>query len=144
MPDRNRIYQTKKMPTHTNVQPEPGNRQTSFLGRRDTWISNLHFSGVIFFTFPRPIILQLNIEGLTTSKINVLDPLAVKNVALVVLLFDIHCTSSEKLIYPSFELHRFSLSRKNGFSSFVHERLRYTFLKQSPLKSENRRPNGSV
>ena len=47
-----------------------------------------------------------------------------------------HCTSSEKLILPSFALAGFSLSRKHGLATFVHEPLKYRLLKQSPFKSE--------
>ena len=67
---------------------------------------------------------------------NVLHHLAVQHEALVILLQETHFTSLEKLKLPSFALAGFSLSRKHGLARFVHERLKYTLLKQSPLKSE--------
>ena len=70
----------------------------------------------------RSIILQLNIASLTASKVYVLHHL------------EIHFCG--KLIHPSFALAGFSFSRKHGLATFVHERLKYTLLKQSPLKSE--------
>ena len=85
-----------------------------------------------------PFSIELNIEGLAASKMNVLHHLAVEHEALIILLQETHCTSSEKLILPSFALAEFSLSRKQGLAAFVHERLKYTFLKQSPLKSETK------
>ena len=109
MPDRNKIYQNGRVRTHPDVQPGPGNRQTSFSGRSDARGSNLPFSEHIVHTFRRPTILQLNIEGLTASNMNVLHQLAVLLEALVILLQKTLCTSSEKLILPSFTLAGFSL-----------------------------------
>ena len=55
----------------------PANQQTSFSGRDDEYVAHkLLFSGHIIKKFPRPSILQLNIEGLTASKMNVLHHLA--------------------------------------------------------------------
>ena len=125
-----------RVSTHLDVQPGPVNRQTSFSGRGDACELNLPFSGHIINTFRRPTILQLNIEGLTVSKMNVLYHLAVQHEALVILLQETHCTSSEKLKLPSFALNGFFLSRKHGLATFGHEGLKYTLLKQSPLKSE--------
>ena len=122
--------------THPDVQPGPANPQTSFLGQGDACESNLLFSGHILNTFQRPTILQLNIEGLTGSKMNVLHHLAVQHEALVILLQEVHCNSSEKLKLPSFALSGFSLSRNHGLAMFVHERMKYTLLKQPPFKSE--------
>ena len=56
--------------------------------------------------------------------------------ALVILLQETHCTDAEKLVLPNYQLAGSSLSRKHGFATFVHERLRYTLLDQSPLTSE--------
>ena len=56
--------------------------------------------------------------------------------ALVILLQETHCTDAEKLVLPNYQLSGSSLSRKHGFATFVHERLRYTLLDQSPLTLE--------
>ena len=84
----------------------------------------------------RPTILQLNIKGLTASKMNVFHHLAMQSEALVILLQEIHCTDAEKLVLPNYQLAGSSLSRKHGLATFVHERLRYTLLDQSLLTSE--------
>ena len=55
--------------------------------------------------------LQLNIEGLTASKMNVIHNLALQSEALVILLQETHCTDAEKLVLPSYQLAGFSLSR---------------------------------
>ena len=135
MTDRNRTYQNGRVSTHSDVQCGSANRQTSFSGRGNVRIK-LPFSGHIANKFRRPTILQLNIEGLTASKINVLHHLAMQSEALVILLQETHCTDAEKLVLPHYQLAGSSLSRKHGLATFVHEQLRYTLLDQSPPTSE--------
>ena len=67
MTDRNRTYQNGRVSTHSDVQCGSANRQTSFSGRGNARIK-LPFSGHIANKFRRPTILQLNIKGLTASK----------------------------------------------------------------------------
>ena len=67
---------------------------------------------------------------------NVLHHLAMQSEALVILLQENHCTDAEKLVLPNYQLAGSSLSRKHGLATFVHERLRYTLLDQSPPTSE--------
>ena len=67
---------------------------------------------------------------------NVLHHLGMQSEALVILLQETHCTDAEKLVLPNYQLAVSSLSRKHGLATFVHERLRYTLLDQSPLISE--------
>ena len=55
---------------------------------------------------------------------------------LVILLQETHCTDAEKLVLPNYQLAGSSLSKKHGLTTFVHERLRYTLLDQSPPTSE--------
>ena len=135
MTDRNRTYQNGRVSTHSDVQCGSANGQTSFSGRGNARIK-LPFSGHIANKFRRPTILQLNIEGLTASKINVLHHLAMQSEALVILLQETHCTDAEKLVLPNYQLAGSSLSRKHGLATFVHKRLRYTLLDQSPPTSE--------
>ena len=135
MTDRNRTYQNGRVSTHSDVQCGSANRQTSFSGRGNARIK-LPFSGHIANKFRRPTILQLNIEGLTASKMNVLHHLAMQSEALVILLQETHCTDAEKLVLPNYQLAGSSLSRKHGLATFVNERLRYTLLDQSSPTSE--------
>ena len=99
MTDRNRTYQNGRVSTHSDVQCGSANRQTSFSGRGNVKIK-LPFSGHIANKFRRPTILQLNIEGLTASKMNVLYHLAMQSEAFVILLQETHCTDKEKLVLP--------------------------------------------
>ena len=135
MTDRNQTYQNGRVFTHSDVQRGSANWQTSFSGRGNACIK-LPFSGHIANKFRRPTILQLNIEGLTASKINVLHHLALQFEALVIQLQKTHCTDAEKLVLPNYQLAGCSLIRKHGLATFVHERLRYTLLDQSPPTPE--------
>ena len=120
MTDRNRTYQNERVSTHSDVQCWSDNWQTSFSGRGNARIK-LPFSGHIANKFRRPTILQLNIEGLTASKMNVLHHLAMQ---------ETHCIDAEKLVLPNYQLAGSSLSRKHGLATFFYERLRYTLLDQ--------------
>ena len=131
MTDRNRTYQNERVSAHSDVQCGSANRQTSFSGRSNAKIK-LPFSGHIANKFRRPTILQLNIEDLTASKMNVLHHLAMQSEPLVILLQETHSTDAEKLVLPNYQLVESSLS----LATFVHERLRYTLSDQSPPTSE--------
>ena len=74
--------------------------------------SNLPFSGHIVNTFRRSTILQLNIEGLTASKMNVLDHLAVQHEALVILFF--HTKKKKKVSKKPFTVTCNKLAFKNS------------------------------
>ena len=86
--------------------------------------------------FRRPAILQLNIEGLTASKMNVLHHLAVQFEALVILLQETHWASTDKLVIPGFALAGSCLNRIHSLATFVHELQKWTLVDQSPFTSE--------
>ena len=109
MTDRNRTYQNGRVSIHSDVQCGSANRQTFFSGRGNARMK-LPFSGHIANKFRRPTILQLNIEGLTASKMNVLHHLATQAEALVILLQETHCTDAEKLVLPNCQLAGSSLT----------------------------------
>ena len=122
----NRMCPPGRVSTYSDAQG-PANQQTSFSGRGYECVAHkLPFSGHIIKKFREPLILQLNIEGLTASKINVLHHLATQLEAFVVLLQETHCTSAEKLVLSNYQLAGFSLSRKHGLATFVHEWLKWT------------------
>ena len=116
--------------------PESTGRWSVGVGRRHPATMRKAFLGHIANKFRRPTILQLNIKGFTASKNNVLHHLAMQSEALVILLQENHGTNAEKLGLPNYQLAGSSLSRKHGLATFVHERLRYTLLDQSPPTSE--------
>ena len=99
MSDRNRTCQPGRFTPHPDVQSGPTSRQTPFSGRGD-----VPLSGHTINKFRRPAVFQLNIEGLTASKMNVLHHLAVQYEALVILLQEAHCTCADKLTILGFAI----------------------------------------
>jgi len=85
---------------------------------------------------PRPNILQMNTEGLTADKISVIEQLAYKNKAFIIFLQETHCETADKLVNPNFSLAGSVLSRNHGLATFVHERLEWSLVDQSPEQSE--------
>ena len=67
---------------------------------------------------------------------NFLHHLATQLEALVILLQETHYTSAEKLVLSNYQLAAFSLSRKHGLATFVHERPKWTLYDQSATTSE--------
>ena len=97
----NRTCPLGRVSTYSDAQG-PAN-QTSFLGRSDECVAHkLPFSGHIIKKFCGPSILQLNIEGLTASKMNVLHHLATQLEAFVILLQETHGISAEKLVLSNY------------------------------------------
>jgi len=81
---------------------------------------------------PRPNIIQLNTEELTADKISFIEQLAYKKKAFITVLQEIHCTSADKLVIPNFSLAGSVLNRNHGLATFVHERLEWSLVDQSP------------
>ena len=123
MSDRNRTCQSGRVIPHSDVRPGHTTRQTPFSGQGDVPLSEHTVNKI-----RRPAVLQLNIEGLTASKINVLHHLALQYEALVILLQETHCTCADKLTIPGFVLTGSSLSRKHGHATFVHDRIKWTLV----------------
>jgi len=84
----------------------------------------------------RPNILQLNTEGLTADNISIIEQLAYKNKAFIIVLQETHCTTADKLVIPSFSLAGSILSRNHGLATFVHERLEWSLVDQSQSETE--------
>ena len=104
------------------------------------WVGHkTHFSGrgsINAAENPLPNILQLNTEGLTAEKISVIEQLAYKNKAFIIVLQETHCTTADKLVIPNFSLAGSVLSRNYGRGTFVHERLKWSLVDQSPELSD--------
>ena len=131
MSDRNRTCQPGRVTLHLDVHPGPTTRKTPFSGRGD-----VPLSGLTVNKFRRPAVLQLNIENLTASKMNVLHHLTVQYEALLILLQETHCTCADKLTIPGFALAWSALTKKHGHATFDCDRLKWTSVDQSPVPSE--------
>jgi len=59
-----------------------------------------------------------------------------KNKAFVIVLQETLCTTADKLVIPNFSLAGSTLSRNHGLATFVHERLEWSMVDQSPEQSE--------
>ena len=132
MTDRNQICPNGRASTVTDVLARPCNWQTPFSGRGNV-------SKRIVNKFRKPAIPQLNIEGLTASKMSVLWHLAAQRESLVILLQETHSTSAQRSALPDYQLAGFSLSRKHGLATFAHKRLKSTLFDQSPSISKTER-----
>ena len=62
--------------------------------------------------------------------------LAAQSETLVIPLQETHCTSAQRLVLLDYQPAGFSLSRKHGIATFVHERQKWTLFDQSPPTSE--------
>ena len=100
--------------------------QTTFL-RRGSWNAPEDL---------RLNILQLNTEGLTADKLSVIEQLAYKNKAFIIVLQETHCATEDKLEIPNFALAGSILSRNHDLATFVHERLEWSPVNQFPEQSE--------
>ncbi|KAI4829269.1 hypothetical protein KUCAC02_023323 [Chaenocephalus aceratus] len=77
-------------------------------------------------------VLQLNVEGLTTAKLEVLRHLANSNGAAVLLLQETHCTSDNILKIPGFHLAGSIYSKQHGVATFVRTEISWSASSQSP------------
>jgi len=75
-------------------------------------------------------------EGLTANKISVIEQVAYKNNAFIIVLRETHRTTADKLVTPNLSLAGSVLSRKHGLATFVNGRLQWSFVDQSPEQSE--------
>jgi len=75
-------------------------------------------------------------EGLTADKISIIEQLAYENKAFIIVLQETHCTTADKLLISNFSLAGSVLTRNNGHATFVHERLEWSLVDQSPEQSE--------
>jgi len=78
----------------------------------------------------RPSILQLNTEEVNNTS--VIEQLAYKNEAFIIILQEAHCTTADQLVIPNFSPGRLVLNRKHGFATFVHERFEWSLVDHTP------------
>ena len=76
-------------------------------------------------------ILQLNVEGLTNSKLTIIEQLAHTNKVTAILLQETHCETTEKLTIPEFTLASHILNKQHGLATFVRQDIEWSLETQS-------------
>ena len=80
-------------------------------------------------------VLQLNAEGLTTAKLEVIRQLADSNQVAVVLLQETHSTTDDNLKLSGFVLAGSIPSKHHGMATFVRTGITWSAVKRSPPDS---------
>ena len=81
-------------------------------------------------------VLQLNVEGLTSAKLDVIRELANTTKAAVILLQETHRTASDNLKLPGFGLAGSVNSKQHGIATFVRSDIGWSALRQSPPNAD--------
>ena len=68
-------------------------------------------------------ILQLNVEGLIASKLDIVERLATEHNVTIILLQETACQTVGKLIINNYELAGHTISRRHSLASFVRNNL---------------------
>ena len=76
-------------------------------------------------------ILQLNVKGLTNSKLTIIEQLAHTNKVTAILLQETHCETTEKLTIPEFTLASHILNKQHGLATFVRQDIEWSLETQS-------------
>ena len=80
-------------------------------------------------------VLQLNAEGLTNAKLEVIRQLADSNHVAVLLLQEIHRTTDDNLKLPGFLIAGSISSKHHGMATFVRTGITWSAVKRSPPDS---------
>ena len=81
-------------------------------------------------------ILQLNIEGLTTAKLTILEQIVTSNKATVVLIQETHQVSNSIMKLPGFTLADFTKNKHHGLATLVKSDATWTAVSQSADDAE--------
>ena len=66
------------------------------------------------------VLLQINAEGISKAKTEIITHLATKNGATVILLQEAHATKADVLSIPGYNLTAHTISGVHGIATFVH------------------------
>ena len=81
-------------------------------------------------------ILQLNVEGFTAAKKQVVEQLAHNNKVIGILLQGTHCTNPDFLAIAGYELCAFTTSQHHGIATFVSQAATWSTVARSHSNSE--------
>ena len=80
-------------------------------------------------------VIQLNVKGLTTAKLDIIRQLADSNKAAVVLLQETHCTADDHLKLQGYVLAGSTHSQQHGLASFIHRDMEWSVIVKSKTDS---------
>ena len=111
--------------TSTANLPHPSPEHASFSGRATSVVIRRGL-----------VLLQLNAEGISKAKIQVIEYLATKNLATVILLQETHVTNPDVLNIPGYSLAAYTSSRVHGVATFVQCPTKWRDIASSTLAEE--------
>ena len=77
------------------------------------------------------LLSQLNVKGLTNSKLTIIEQLAHINKVTAILLQETHCETTDKLTIPEFTLASHILNKQHGLAIFVRQDIEWSLETQS-------------
>ena len=89
----------------------------------------------IFQDLPGPSILQLNVEGITHAKRDVIQQLALENSATVLLRQETHTTSDIDLKIPGFNVVSVIHNKHHGLATYARSNVSFSNVTTSPSGS---------
>ena len=111
--------------TSTANLPHPSPEHPSFSGRATSVVIRRGL-----------VLLQLDAEGISKAKIQVIEHLATKNLATVILLQETHVTNPDVLNIPGYSLAAYTSSRVHGVATFVQCPTKWRDIASSTLAEE--------
>ena len=72
-------------------------------------------------------ILQLNVEGFTATKLDIVERLATQHNVTIILLQETHCQTVGKLVIDNYELAGYTASRRHGLASLSEKTYRGSY-----------------
>ena len=87
-------------------------------------------------TAPELALLQLNVEGLTTAKIDILEQIARRHNVTVITLQETHQENKNILRVPGYTLAGHIANKHHGMATFVRKDMAWSAAGQSPEGAE--------
>ena len=82
------------------------------------------------------VLLQLNVEGLTIAKTNILEQISSKNNVTVILLQETHAENKNILKVPGYTLAGYIADKHHAMATFVRTDMAWSAVGQSPESTE--------
>ena len=80
--------------------------------------------------------LQLDVEELTASKLDIVEPLTTQHNVIIIFLQETHCQTVGKLVITNYKLAGYTISRRHGLASFNRNNLSWKLSDSSGEESD--------